>query len=195
MAIRRLINFIRLFRFLIDLYPEIGTEIDAKIEAFIKDPASRHKDKLGSLGDLLSYVSVSQKYTFKDVLPFYLEEQLDRQAFWILKEIPELDHTDEKYKDKDVVVEDARQEICFKTGLTGFHITLFFFFFNKMVIEDSQGKKDLEKLVKQLDSHFGCLEQKQENLFQKKCFEIQQVKSFQKYYPLLGIPLPNKEAL
>jgi hypothetical protein len=195
LAIRRLINFIRLFRFLIDLYPEIGTEIDAKIEAFIKDPASRHKDKLGSLGDLLSYVSVSQKYTFKDVLPFYLEEQLDRQAFWILKEIPELDHTDEKYKDKDVVVEDARQEICFKTGLTGFHITLFFFFFNKMVIEDSQGKKDLEKLVKQLDSHFGCLEQKQENLFQKKCFEIQQVKSFQKYYPLLGIPLPNKEAL
>jgi hypothetical protein len=108
LAIRRLINFIRLFRFLIDLYPEIGTEIDAKIEAFIKDPATRHKDKLGSLGDLLSYVSVSQKYTFKDVLPFYLEEQLDRQAFWILKEIPELDHTDEKYKDKDVVVEDAR---------------------------------------------------------------------------------------
>jgi hypothetical protein len=87
---------------------EIGTEIDAKIESFIKDPATRHKDKLGSLGDLLSYVSVSQKYTFKDVLPFYLEEQLDRQAFWILKEIPELDPTDEKYKDKDVVVEDAR---------------------------------------------------------------------------------------
>jgi hypothetical protein len=58
-AIRRLVNFIRLFRLLIDLYPEIGTEIDAKIESFIKDPASRHKDKMGSLGDLLSYVSVS----------------------------------------------------------------------------------------------------------------------------------------
>lgn len=98
---------------------------------------------MGSLGDLLSYVSVSQKYTFKDILPMYLEEQLDRQAFWILKEIPELDHTDEKYKDKDVVVEESRSEICFKTGMTGFHITLFFFFLNKMVIEDSQGKKDL----------------------------------------------------
>jgi hypothetical protein len=74
LAIRRLINFIRLFRLLIDLYPEIGVEIDAKIEAFIKDPASRHKDTLSSLGDLMAYVSVSEKYTFKDILPIYLEE-------------------------------------------------------------------------------------------------------------------------
>jgi hypothetical protein len=89
-----------------------------------------------------------------------LEEQLDRQAFWILKEIPELDHTDEKYKDKDIVVEDSRSEICFKTGMAGFHITLFFFFLNKMIIEDDKGKKEMEKLCKQLDSHFGCLQQK-----------------------------------
>jgi hypothetical protein len=74
LAIRRLMNFIRLFNLLIELYPEVGTEIDAKIEAFIKDPASRHKDKMSSLGDLLSCVSVSKKYTFKDILPVYLEE-------------------------------------------------------------------------------------------------------------------------
>jgi len=35
LAIRRLINFIRLFRMLIELYPEAGTEIDGKIEGFI----------------------------------------------------------------------------------------------------------------------------------------------------------------
>jgi hypothetical protein len=65
----------------------------------------------------------------------YLDEQLDRQVFWILKEIPELDHEDEKYKDKDVILEDARSEACFKTGLSGFHITLFFYYFNKIVME------------------------------------------------------------
>ncbi len=32
LAIRRLINFIRLFRLLIDLYPEVGEQIDARIE-------------------------------------------------------------------------------------------------------------------------------------------------------------------
>ena len=56
-----------------------------------------------------------------------------------------------------MVVEEARSEICFKTGMTGFHITLFFFFLNKMVLEDSAGKKDMEKLCKELDGHFGCL--------------------------------------
>lgn len=43
---------------------------------------------------------VSQKYTIEDILDAYLAEQLDRQAFWIIKQIPELDHTDPKYKGK-----------------------------------------------------------------------------------------------
>jgi len=71
-------NFIRLFRLLIDLYPEVGTDIDDKLEQFIKNPEMRHKDHMSSLGDLLSYVSVSKKFTMKDILPFYIEEQLDR---------------------------------------------------------------------------------------------------------------------
>jgi hypothetical protein len=60
---------------------------------------------------------------------------MDRQAFWILKEIPELDHEDPKYKDKDIIMEEAKNEVCFKTGITGFHLTLFFSEFNKMIIE------------------------------------------------------------
>lgn len=67
-------NFIRLFRLLIDLHPEVGEEIDAKIEQFINEPEKRHKDYISSLGDLLAYVSVSQKYKFSDILPAYLEE-------------------------------------------------------------------------------------------------------------------------
>ena len=97
---------------------------------------------------------------------------MDRQAFWILKEIPELDHTDEKYKDKEIVVEEERSEVCFKTGIAGFHITLFFFYLNKIVMEGDGSAKDLTKLCQILDSHFGCLPAKIEDGFQKKCFEI-----------------------
>jgi hypothetical protein len=43
-----------------------------------------------------------------------------------LKEIPELDHEDPKNVDKEIIMEEARNEVCFKTGLAGFHITLFF---------------------------------------------------------------------
>jgi hypothetical protein len=97
-------------------------------------------------------------------LPAYLEEQMDRQIFWILKEIPELDHTDPKYKDKELIVEEARNEVCFKTGVAGFHITLLFFFLNKIVTEKG-GEKDMNALVHFLDTHFGCLSDKDENSF------------------------------
>jgi hypothetical protein len=138
-------------------------------------------------------ITISQKYKIEDLLPSYLEEQMDRQAFWILKEIPELDHTDPKYKGKDVVIEEARSEVCFKTGVAGFHITLFFYYLNKMVTEN-QGK-DMAAFCQQLDDHFGCLEAKTEDAFQKRCFEIQQVKSFTKYFPMLGVPIPDQQTL
>lgn len=62
-------------------------------------------------------------------------------------------------------MEEARNEVCFKTGLTGFHITLFFFYLNKIVVETNN--KDLNDLVKRLDTHSGCLDRKIEDAFQK----------------------------
>ena len=74
LAIRRLMNFIRLFRLLLDLFPETEIEINRRIEEFIKDPAKRHKDYCSSLGDFLSMATVSQKYKIEDILSAYLEE-------------------------------------------------------------------------------------------------------------------------
>ena len=118
---------------------------------------------------------------------------MDRQAFWILKEIPELDHENPKYKDKEVVIEEARSEVCFKTGISGFHITLFFYQLNREIME--KGGKDMPMLLKYLDSHYGCIDFRDEDKFQQKCFEIQQVKSFIKYFKMLGIPMPDEETL
>jgi hypothetical protein len=53
----------------------------------------------------------------------------------------------------------------------------------------------MDQLCKELDAHFGCLPGALEDKFQKKCFEIQGVKSFYKYYPMVGIPIPDEEAL
>ena len=63
-AIRRLINFIRVFRFLIELYPDVMTKVNLIIETFINSPEKRHKDHTPSLGDLLVYVLVSDKYKY-----------------------------------------------------------------------------------------------------------------------------------
>lgn len=64
LSLRRLMNFIRLFGLLIELYPDVKELIDQKIETFINEPDKRVKDHCGSLGDLLAMVCVCQKYKF-----------------------------------------------------------------------------------------------------------------------------------
>jgi len=146
LALRRLVNFIRLFHLCIELFPEVRAKLDAKIEEFLAHPQKRVKDYCSSLGDFLSFVTVSSKFKFGDILDAYLSEQMDRQAFWILQEIPELDHQDPKYKNKVVVLEEHRSEACFKTGLIGFHITLFYQYLNKIIIEQNYSN-DPAKLI------------------------------------------------
>jgi hypothetical protein len=59
MAIRRLVNFVRLFRLLLELYPEAENMVAEKINKFINDPNMRVKDHCSSLGDLLAMTTVS----------------------------------------------------------------------------------------------------------------------------------------
>lgn len=53
----------------------------------------------------------------------------------------------------------------------------------------------MNKLCQQLDTNSGCLDFKTENKFQQKCFDIQKVKSFLKYFPMLGIAMPDEQTL
>jgi len=84
-----------------------------------------------------------------------MEEQLDRQVFWILEKVPELDHTSYRYKDKPIIVEENRSEVCFKTGLTGFQFTIIVQELSK-IFEESY-KKDLLLFQADVDGNFGCL--------------------------------------
>mmetsp|Transcript_30105 Transcript_30105/g.29355 ORF Transcript_30105/g.29355 Transcript_30105/m.29355 type:complete len:231 (+) Transcript_30105:593-1285(+) len=58
LALRRLLNFYRLFALFIELYPEIEQEINAKVKQFIEEPDKRVKDHCSSLGDLLALVTI-----------------------------------------------------------------------------------------------------------------------------------------
>ena len=78
LAIRRLINFIRLFRMCIELIPGVQTAINDKLRIFKEDEAKRVKDFTSSLGDILAISMVSNEFSMMDILEGYLEEQLDR---------------------------------------------------------------------------------------------------------------------
>jgi hypothetical protein len=160
-AIRRLWNFIRLFRLLIELKPESEDIINEKLLQFKNHPEKRVKDFCSSLGDILSFATISSKFSLEDVLDAYLEEQLDRQAFWIIRQIPELDHTDDKFKGKEVILEESRNEVCFKTGLTGFHITMIFYTICDLI--KNKWKNDHKLITETLDDRHGCMTEEIEN--------------------------------
>ena len=136
---------------------------------------------------------VSDQYSLVDILEPYLEEQLDRQAFWIIRQVPELDHTDEKFKNKAVTLEDAREEVCFKTGLTGFQITMLFYSLTQLLHE--KYGRDWQAFESSLDDNVGCLDLRVEDELQAKFKAIQRVDNFQKYYQMVGQNCPDSEAL
>lgn len=180
LALRRLVNFLRLFRLCIELVPGVSDAINEKLREFKEEEAKRVKDFAPSLGDILAISMVSNEYSLPDILDAYLEEQLDRQAFWILRIVPELDHTDDKYKNRQVTLEAAREEVCFKSGLAGFSITMFFYSLTQTLRQCYAG--DWAAFEAGVDGNFGCLPLEVEDQLQVSLKKILRVDSFQKYY-------------
>ena len=73
-AIRRLVNFIRLFRLLIELRPEAEDLVGKRLQVFKDEPDKRVKDHCSALGDILSFATIHNKFKLQDVLDAYLEE-------------------------------------------------------------------------------------------------------------------------
>ncbi len=84
-AIKMMIYIHRLTTMMLELYPEQRKVIDDIIEKFIKDKSARVKDKTTNIGELLIYLSLTEKFKWADLANIFLEEQFDRQIFWILK--------------------------------------------------------------------------------------------------------------
>eukprot|EP00824_Muranothrix_gubernata_P024053 TRINITY_DN67_c0_g1_i1.p1 TRINITY_DN67_c0_g1~~TRINITY_DN67_c0_g1_i1.p1 ORF type:complete len:995 (-),score=204.69 TRINITY_DN67_c0_g1_i1:1224-3914(-) len=187
-ALRMLSLFHRLFVLLLEEHPALYEQIDTVLQNFTKEEKFRIKDNLPSLGDMLSMMTVSKKVSWKDVIGPYLGEQMDRQVFWMLKEIPEL----EKEQDEMDLDED-RDKISFQTGKVGFFITMFYSYFVSKVCKPEG--KDISAITSYMDEYFGRLPSITEDSLQEECKAIRDVKNFDGYFRRLGLPLANKDAL
>ena len=67
-ALRRLINFMRLYRMLIELKPEAEKKLTDSLNDFQNDDKKRHKNYCSSLGDILVNATISKSHTIKNVL-------------------------------------------------------------------------------------------------------------------------------
>ena len=90
-------------------------------------------------------------------------------------------------------MEENRSEVCFKTGLTGFHMTMVFYELTKLF--ESRYDKKLNQFDEDVDKNFGCLPSGVENAFQEKLKQIKKVDNFKKYYTSIGVDCPDNDAL
>lgn len=177
----------RLLILFLEKYPELKTTINEKIERFIEKPELRIKDETPNIGDLLVFLTVSEKYNWDDLKDSYLNEQLDRQVLWVLKEIPDLD------KVEDPELEESKIEASFRSTIVGYRITMLMKIFNTEIFE--KGGKDFTKLAALVDSRYCRLLGEDEDNFKQLVDGIFEVRNFLKYYLEVGKEVPDKKSL
>jgi len=179
-SLKILIHIFRIVIFLVQKYPEVLKDFEGAVSKFIEEPISRHKDNTNSLGDLLIYVTVSQKHNIDELLPSYMEEQMDRQIFWILQAIPELENLIESS-----TLDDVRAKVCFKCSIVGAQILLFFYYFNKKIIY--KPIKNSEEISKYLDSNYCNITDEEIDVHQKEIQKILKIDNFTDFYKFLDL--------
>ena len=186
-AIEILIYVYRVMLLLEESFPEIKTEANKILDEFIKNPEQRIKDKTPSLGDLLVMLSISDK-KFEQLLPSYVGEQMDRQIFWILQEIPEFENLINSSE-----VDDIRAKICFKCGITGQQLLLFYYYFmNKVIYSECDS---LEKFAEKLDKNFCCLTETEIDKIRMGINQILKIDNFNDFYKFMEQEIPSKDDL
>jgi ubiquitin-protein ligase len=186
-AIEILIYVYRVMLLLEEALPEIKTEANKILDEFIKNPEQRIKDKTPSLGDLLVMLSISDR-RIEDLLPAYIGEQMDRQIFWILQEIPEFENLINSSE-----VDDIRAKICFKCGITGQQLLLFYYYFLNKVVYDNC--PNLESFAKKLDENFCCLTELEIDQMRLGINKILKIDNFNDFYKFMNQQPPSKDEL
>mmetsp|Transcript_11273 Transcript_11273/g.17089 ORF Transcript_11273/g.17089 Transcript_11273/m.17089 type:complete len:81 (-) Transcript_11273:134-376(-) len=70
--------------------------------------------------------TVNGKFKDPRFIKAYIEEQLDRQVLWMLKEVPELNIYNSRAVGSRNQTKQERNQICFETGKIGHTMTMFF---------------------------------------------------------------------
>lgn len=186
-AIHILIYIYRILIMLAKNYPEYKEKVNKNIDEFIKNPENRIKDKTPSLGDLLTDLSVSD-HKLEELLPSYLSEQMDRQVFWILQELPQFESLINSSE-----VDDIRAKVCFKCGLVSRQLLLFYYYFlKKIVYKDCDS---LDKFAEKLDKNYGNLTETEVDEHRLEVDKILKIDNFNSFYQFLGLDPPTKNEL
>ena len=175
-----------LFLLFLETYPDLYKEIEKRLSNFTSNEKQRHKDQTPNLGVLLIYSLVAPNAKLIDILPTYFDEQLDRQVFWLLKSIPDLE---DESTDTDL----NRVNVSFKLESTSYQILSFFSMIIKKFKNAAKTNKDLLKMY---EGNYGKMADSFENDIQKETFNILKIDNYDTFFGYIGMKkLSQKEIL
>ena len=87
--------FHQVFLKFLEEYPELAKQCQERVQGFLKDEKTRHKDHTPNLGEFMPLLTVTPEVAWKDVAPLIVHESLDRQVFHLIKDYPDLGKEEE----------------------------------------------------------------------------------------------------
>ena len=187
--VKTFVHIYRSFRAMLDYYPEAQQKLEEQINKYINEPNHRIKENTPNLKDLLTCVLMSeQKNIFEKIKLPYIEEAMDRNIFWSLQALPELEELINSSS-----IDDIRAKVCFNAKITSNRIFLLYSqLYDLLFLKNSLGTKEFNE---KLDSNYGTLSEKETFLFQKTLKTILKIDTYDKYFELLKLPVPNQDEL
>lgn len=163
----------RLFVLCLNHFPKVREEVENRIKSFVASEQGRVKDKCSSLGDVIALFNCVdvQGISWKEFITAYVDESFDRNVLWLLRLIPELAEEGSKS------IEEERLNITYNANPVSWQIVMFHAYMRRVVLA-----KGLKTHSQSMDTMWGRLPWKDEDLFQQNCKLIQKIDSFKHYF-------------
>jgi len=174
----------RLLLAVVQLYPELKKVIHERLDSFVRNSESRVKAKTPSLGELLTYLSVSDSYSWKQVSMAYIMELFDRSILWSCTKDPSL----AKVERGDM----TRIDKYLETQRVSLRLTLFHVVFLDLLVRGGGDSTKLEDCKDRYDTFQGRPPLYLRRLFHKTVKDILALDSWPEFFRLSQIPLPSK---
>ena len=169
-------------------FPELQTLIESRIESFITSEQGRNKRVCPSLGDLITMMVISDKYSWNDFVRPYLEEMFDRNAKWLLASHPKLADVTNDLSGNNPVSK-KRLVATFNTCKTSIRLVCFHKAFLSIIRPNSNMTSD--KCRRRLNVSMGRPTPLQERVLQKNCKRILAITIWEEMFEFLALETPS----
>ena len=184
----------RLLIALMDHYPELQREVNARFRDFRRSAAHRTKKLCPSLGHLLPLLAVCTNTTWRQFAVLYLQESFRRSVLWQCKKFPEL----EKDTEQGTGPDRERLRKSFEAARVSLRICMFHVQFLEMVARPSRscgGVLCIADVAESYDRLLGVPSLRTKESVRRRTKEILAVDNWPGYFRMLMLKVPSPSYL